>query len=164
MKGCEQGACQPYQSLALSTACSITGKLGFHRVDWDGISDDRCFVAISADVQVDTATQAIRVHRLCCVQDVGMPINPGQLRAQIESNLTWNLGMALFERLEVGDNQIKSTNFDNYRIPRMADMPSVDIEIVDQPSIPPAGAGEVSDSLVPGFEPPDGVSPPPIPR
>ena len=52
--------------------------------------------------------------------------------------------MALFERLEIGDNQIQSTNFDNYRIPRMADMPSVDIEIVDQPSIPPAGAGEVA--------------------
>ena len=47
--------------------------------------------------------------------------------------------MALFERLEVGDNQIQSTNFDNYRIPRMADMPSVDIEIVDQPSISAGG-------------------------
>ena len=51
--------------------------------------------------------------------------------------------MALFERLEVGDNRIKSTNFDNYRIPRMADMPSVDIEIVDQPSIPPAIANAI---------------------
>lgn len=129
---------------ALSLNAALPEGSGYGRGFACGIYDNRCFVAISADVQVDTATQAIRVHRLCCVQDVGMPINPGQLRAQIESNLTWSLGMALFERLEVGDNRIKSTNFDNYRIPRMADMPSVDIEIVDQPSIPPAGAGEVA--------------------
>ena len=52
--------------------------------------------------------------------------------------------MALMEKFEIGDDQIKSTNFDNYPIPRMGDMPSIDIEIIDQPNIPPAGAGEVA--------------------
>ncbi|HCC46305.1 MAG TPA: aldehyde dehydrogenase, partial [Gammaproteobacteria bacterium] len=35
-------------------------------------------------------------------------------------------------------------NFDNYPIVRMADMPSVDSFVIDQPAIPPAGAGEVA--------------------
>ena len=52
-----------------------------------GIYEHRCFVAISADVQVDVQTQQIKVLRMCCVQDVGMAVNPGQLRAQVESNL-----------------------------------------------------------------------------
>ena len=52
--------------------------------------------------------------------------------------------MALLERFEVADNNIQSSNFDNYLIPRMQDMPSFDIEIIDQPGIPPAGAGEVA--------------------
>jgi CO/xanthine dehydrogenase Mo-binding subunit len=51
--------------------------------------------------------------------------------------------MALVERFEVADNTIQSSNFDNYAIPRMSDMPSVDTLVIDQPDIPPAGAGEV---------------------
>lgn len=73
-----------------------------------------------------------------------MAVNPGQLRAQVESNLVWSIGMALLERFEVADNAIRSSNFDNYKIPRMDDMPSLDIEIIDQPTMPPTGAGEVA--------------------
>lgn len=109
-----------------------------------GTYDGRCYVAISADVHVDVATQQIKVLHLCCAQDVGMAVNPDQLRAQMESNLSWSIGMALVERFEVADNTIQSSNFDNYAIPRMSDMPSVDTLVIDQPDIPPAGAGEVS--------------------
>ena len=52
--------------------------------------------------------------------------------------------MALFDRLEVADDTIQSSNFDNYRIPRMGDMPSLDIDIIDQPNLPSTGAGEVA--------------------
>lgn len=109
-----------------------------------GIFDGRCHVAISADVHIDVETQTIRVLHMCCAQDVGLAVNPGQLRAQIESNLVWSIGMALLERFEVADNAIQSSNFNDYEIPRMKDMPSLDIEIIDQPAIPPAGAGEVA--------------------
>ncbi len=73
-----------------------------------------------------------------------MAVNPDQLRAQAEGNMAWSVGMALLERFEVADDEIKSSNYDNYAIVRMSDMPSVDVEVVDQPSIPPAGAGEVA--------------------
>ena len=73
-----------------------------------------------------------------------MAVNPDQLRAQIESNLVWSIGMALLERFEVAANTIQSSNFDNYSIPRMRNMPTLDIEIIDQPSLPPTGAGEVA--------------------
>jgi isoquinoline 1-oxidoreductase beta subunit len=109
-----------------------------------GIYDGRSFVAVSADIHIDEANQKIKVLHMRCVQDVGMAVNPGQLRAQVEGNMAWSVGMALLERLEVADDDIKSSNFDNYIIPRMADMPSVEIEIVDPPEIPPAGAGEVA--------------------
>lgn len=73
-----------------------------------------------------------------------MAVNQDQLRAQVESNMAWSIGMALFEKLEVADNDIQSSNYDNYIIPRMADMPRLDIEIIDQPSILPASAREVA--------------------
>ena len=117
---------------------------GYGRDFAGGIFDDRCYVAISADIHIGADTRQIRVLHMCCAQDVGMAVNPGQLRAQIESNLAWSIGMALFERFEVADNDIQSSNFDNYQIPRMRDMPSLDIEVIDQPAISPAGAGEIA--------------------
>lgn len=109
-----------------------------------GIYEGRCFVAVSADVHVDREKKQITVEHMCCAQDVGMAVNPDQLSAQMESNMAWSVGMALLEQLEVGDDDIKSSNFDNYPIVRMADMPSVDTAVIDQPAIPPAGAGEVA--------------------
>ena len=129
---------------ALSAKRSLPKGAGYGRGFACGIYDKRCYVAVSADIHIDHETQKINVLHMSCVQDVGMAVNPGQLRAQIESNLAWSVGMALLESFEVGDNTIQSANFDNYSIARMADMPSLDIEIVDQPNIPPAGAGEVA--------------------
>jgi len=115
---------------------------GYGRGFASGIYEGRCFVAISADIYVDPETEQIKVLHMCCAQDVGMAVNPGQLRAQIESNLVWSIGMALFERFEVADNDIQSSNFDNYAIVRMSDMPSLDIEVIDRSEIAPTGAGE----------------------
>ena len=117
---------------------------GYGRGFASGIYEGRCFVAISADVYVDLETEQIKVLHMCCAQDVGMAVNPGQLRAQIESNLVWSIGMALFERFEVADNDIQSSNFDNYAIVRMSDMPSLDIEVIDRSEIAPTGAGETA--------------------
>jgi isoquinoline 1-oxidoreductase beta subunit len=68
----------------------------------------------------------------------------------MESNIAWSVGMALMEKYEIGDDTIQSSNFDNYTIPRMADMPSVDTDIIDQPGLPTAGAGEVALIAGPG--------------
>jgi isoquinoline 1-oxidoreductase beta subunit len=109
-----------------------------------GIYEENSFVAASADVRVDTASGAIRVLRMCCVQDVGLAINPDQLEAQIEGNLIWGVGMALMERVEIGESEIASLNFDRYAIPRIHDVPEFDIEIVSPRHVPPAGAGETA--------------------
>jgi CO/xanthine dehydrogenase Mo-binding subunit len=58
--------------------------------------------------------------------------------------------MALMENYDIGDDTILSSNFDNYTIPRMEDMPRVELDVIDQPSIPPAGAGEVALIAGPG--------------
>jgi len=109
-----------------------------------GIYEENSFVAASADVRVDAETGAVRVLRMCCVQDVGLAINPDQLEAQIEGNLTWGVGMALMERVEIGQSEVTSLNFHRYTIPRIHDVPEFDIEIVSPRSIPPAGAGETA--------------------
>ncbi|UCE87196.1 MAG: xanthine dehydrogenase family protein molybdopterin-binding subunit, partial [Deltaproteobacteria bacterium] len=117
---------------------------GFGRGYACGIYEEKSFVAASADVRVDAATGSIHVLRMCCVQDVGLAINPDQLEAQIEGNLIFGIGMALMERVEIEESDIASLNFDRYPIPRMTDAPEFDIEIVSPRDIPPAGAGETA--------------------
>jgi isoquinoline 1-oxidoreductase beta subunit len=109
-----------------------------------GIYEERSYVAASADVVVDPASAEVRVVRMCCVQDVGLAINPDQLEAQIEGNLVWGLGMALTERVEIGESDIASLNFDRYVIPRMPQAPELEIEIISPRDVPPAGAGETA--------------------
>ena len=74
-------------------------------------------MAASADDRADLSRGAVQVVRMCCVQDVGIAINPGQLEAQIEGNLIWGLGMTLMERVEIGQSDIASRNFDRYSVP-----------------------------------------------
>jgi CO/xanthine dehydrogenase Mo-binding subunit len=109
-----------------------------------GIYEENSFVAASADVRVDAASGAIQVVRMCCVQDVGLAVNPDQLAAQIEGNLIWGLGMTLKERVEIGQSDIASLNFDRYDIPRIGEAPEFDIEIISPRDVPPAGAGETA--------------------
>lgn len=119
-------------------------KEGYGRGFACGIYEHNSYVAVSADIYVDPETKNIQVQRMCCVQDVGLAVNPDQLRAQIESNLVWSIGTALLERLEMGDGMVVSQNFHNYLIPRMGDVPRFEIEIISDPKNPPAGAGEVA--------------------
>ena len=144
------GGVQPRLQLCLERVQEMAqkhaqpGEPGHGRGFACGIFDQRCFVAVCADVRVDHSRKRIEVLRMCCAQDVGMAVNPDQLKAQIESNMAWSVGMALLERLEVGDDTIRSSNFDDYPIVRMQDMPRVDAQIIDQPDVSPAGAGEVA--------------------
>jgi CO/xanthine dehydrogenase Mo-binding subunit len=128
----------------LAAKVNLPAGSGFGRGYACGIYEEHSFVAASADVQVDAASGAIHVLRMCCVQDVGLAINPDQLRAQIEGNLIWGLGMVLTERVEIGESDIASLNFDRYTIPSMKDAPEFDIEIISPREIPPAGAGETA--------------------
>ena len=48
------------------------------------------------------------------------------------------------EEDEVGPSEVGSLNFDRYTIPRIADAPAFDIEIISPRDVPPAGAGETA--------------------
>ena len=128
----------------LASAIALPEGEGHGRGYACGIYEGNSFVAVSADVHVDSASEEIRVLRMCCAQDVGLAINPDQLRAQVESNLIWGIGMALTEKVEVDGNGVSSTDFDTYRIPRISQAPEFDIEIVRNPGFAPGGAGETA--------------------
>jgi len=98
-------------------------------------------VATAAEVMVDP-DGVLHVLRIATVFDCGAVADPDGLRAQIAGATVMGLGGALFEAIHFDDGQILNASLATYRVPRFADVPPVDITVLDRPDIPSAGAGE----------------------
>ena len=97
------------------------------------------YVAQVAEVAVDGG--AIRVHKVLCVIDCGLAVNPDVVRAQMEGSVAYGLSAALHGNLEVENGAIRESNFHDYPIVRMHEAPDVEVIIVDSDE-PPTGVGE----------------------
>ncbi|XHF34448.1 molybdopterin-dependent oxidoreductase [Pseudomonas chlororaphis] len=108
------------------------------------------FIAVVARVaKVDGKA---RVEKLTCVVDCGLAVSPGGVEEQIYGGLMWGLGHALFDRLDIQQGRVVQSNFHDYRVTRMSDMPSVDILVLDGQPDKPGGVGELgSPSVVPAI-------------
>ncbi len=108
-----------------------------------GIYKAGSYAAVIAEVTVDHSRKTIRVDKLWCAHDCGRVINPDQVRAQCEGNLVWGLGMVLIEQLRVQQSQVAAATFADSPIPKMSDVPPMEIVIVDEGESP-TGAGETA--------------------
>ena len=108
-----------------------------------GIYKAMSYAAVVAEVEVDVASGRVTVMRMVCAHDCGRVINPDQVRAQCEGNLVWGLGMALLERLPIAQSQVAAASFADSPIPRIGDVPPMQIVLVDEGD-PPTGAGETA--------------------
>lgn len=106
-----------------------------------GIYKDVSYAAAIA--RVARTANGYRVVRLWCAHDCGLVINPDQVRAQIEGNLVWGIGMALSEELTVDGGAIAAVSFFDYAVPVLSDVPDIEVRLVDGRSAP-TGAGETA--------------------
>jgi len=102
------------------------------------------YVAQVAEVSVEK--NAIRVHRVVCAIDCGVAVNPESVRAQMESGISFGLGAALYSSLTFKDGRVQQSNFHDYRVLRLDEMPVVEVHIVastdkmggvGEPGVPP---------------------------
>lgn len=99
------------------------------------------FLAVVAEISLDPQSSAIKVHGIWCAFDAGLVIQPVNLEAQLEGGLAFGLGLALTEQLNIKQGASVETNFDDYRVLRMSDMPDIQIRLINTDN-PPSGAGE----------------------
>jgi isoquinoline 1-oxidoreductase beta subunit len=111
------------------------------------------FVAQVAEVSI--VDGKIRVHRVTCAVDCGIAVNPATISAQMESGIAFGLGAALHGEITFQDGQVVQSNFDDYRVLRLTEMPQVDVHVVPsrerpggigEPGTPPI-AGAVGNAL-----------------
>ena len=102
------------------------------------------YVAQVAEVSVEK--NAIRVHRVVCAIDCGVAVNPEAVRAQMESGIAFGLGAALHSKLSFKDGRVQQSNFHDYQVLRLNEMPVVEVHIVrstekmggaGEPGVPP---------------------------
>lgn len=86
-----------------------------------------------AEVEVDLGTGQIEVIKITAAHDVGRAINPACLRGQIYGGVMMGLGYGIMEELETEKGYIKNTNFDEYLIPTIKDMPEITPIMVENP-------------------------------
>lgn len=96
-------------------------------------------VAEIAEVSVDNGR--IRVHKVVCVLDCGIAVNPDVVRAQMEGGIMFGLTAALHGQLNLENGAIRESNFHDYPILRMDEAPEVEVVVIDS-GTEPTGVGE----------------------
>jgi isoquinoline 1-oxidoreductase beta subunit len=95
-----------------------------------------------AEVSVDRKSGKIKVHNYWIAADPGLVIQPDHVHAQLESAVVYGLSAALLEELTVKGGAIQESNFYDYSVLRMSDMPEIHTKIVVTDN-PPTGMGEI---------------------
>jgi len=116
--------------------------LGLAYIDYSGSQ-----VAGIAEVSLDRASGQIKVHHFWCAIDCGVAVQPGNVVAQTEGSIVYGLGMTLSERISIKDGAVEQSNFYDYYLPRMNDVPEMHIELI-QTDNHPTGAGQMATPLV----------------
>ena len=100
----------------------------------------RTSVAYVAEVTVGSDGK-VKVDRVVCAVDCGVAINPDVIRAQVEGGIGFGLGAILYGAISVKNGKVEQSNFNDYRVLRMNEMPKVEVHIVAS-SERPTGIGE----------------------
>jgi isoquinoline 1-oxidoreductase beta subunit len=87
------------------------------------------------------------VHNFWCTIDCGVAVQPDNVIAQTESSIVYGLGMTLSERITIKDGVVEQSNFYDYSLPRMSDVPEMHIELIKTDNHP-TGAGQMATPLI----------------
>jgi isoquinoline 1-oxidoreductase subunit beta len=116
------------------------GKLGNGRFQGVALMEGYgTYVAQVSEISVSKGN--IKVHRTTVAVDCGMMVNPDIVKAQIESSVAYGLSAVLLSKITFKDGRVEQSNFHDYPVLRMNEMPRVDVHIVASTE-KPGGIGE----------------------
>jgi xanthine dehydrogenase YagR molybdenum-binding subunit len=109
-----------------------------------GLSSDHACGVQFAEVEVDTETGLVTVKKILGVHDCGLIVNKITLESQINGGIIMGLGYALYEE-RVMDNLsgvVLNPNFETYKLPGIADVPDIEVVLINMPERGVIGIGE----------------------
>lgn len=90
-------------------------------------------------VEVSIENNEIKVHKVTCVIDPGLAVNPDQVRAQCEGSIIMGMSAALFEQMTIEDGELQPTIYGPYKMALMKHAPKeIDVVILESTGTPGA--------------------------
>jgi isoquinoline 1-oxidoreductase beta subunit len=116
--------------------------LGFAYMNYSGTQ-----IALAAEVGVERTTGKLDVRTVWVALDPGITVQPDNIVAQTESSVVYGLGFARSERITIKDGAVEESNFYDYRVPRMNEIPEISVDLVATNNHP-TGVGQMATPLV----------------
>ncbi|PTX96403.1 xanthine dehydrogenase family protein molybdopterin-binding subunit [Opitutus sp. ER46] len=110
----------------------------------DGLSNTGACGVQFAEVEVDTETGFVKLRKMLAVQDCGTVVNRLTCESQINGGVIMGIGYALYEQriMDPRTGVVLNPNFETYKLPGAADIPEIQIELLDMPERGIIGVGE----------------------
>ena len=97
--------------------------------------------AAVANVAVNMTTGVVKVEKMTVAVDPGIVINPTQLTRQVEGGTMMGISMALLEELQFDESGVTTSDWRNYPIATMADLPEIKVVLINRPDVGKYGQG-----------------------
>jgi isoquinoline 1-oxidoreductase beta subunit len=105
------------------------------------------FIATVAQAEVDEHGE-VRVQRIVSAVDTGIVVNPDTVIAQLQGGLVFGLTAALYGHIEIDKGRVRQSNFHDYRMLRINEMPQIEVHLI-QSGEAPGGIGETGTTAAP---------------
>jgi isoquinoline 1-oxidoreductase beta subunit len=105
------------------------------------------FIATIAEVEVDHDGE-IRVRHITSAVDTGIAVNPDTIIAQVQGGLIFGLTAALYGEITVAKGRVQQSNFNDYRMLRIDEVPAIDVHLIKSGEAP-GGIGETGSAAAP---------------
>ncbi len=102
------------------------------------------YVAVVAEVEVDRETGAVHVRKASLAADAGQIVNPDGLKNQMEGGVVQSTSWTLKEQVKFDPERLLSRDWQSYPILTFAEVPEIDVVLIDRPGEPWLGAGEAA--------------------
>jgi isoquinoline 1-oxidoreductase beta subunit len=109
-------------------------------------NEDGTLIGMVAEVSVDRRTGQVKVNHVWAAIDAGFALQPDNIAAQIEGAVVYTMGAALSERVSMVQGSVEQSNFYDYSVPRMSDIPEIEVKVLSTPN-PPSGIGEMGGNI-----------------
>lgn len=129
--------------------------------DWNGATKEGRAKGISfvehgslgtgvCEISVDHNTGKINVHRFWIALDAGVIVQPDNVKAQMEGGIIMGMSSVFNERITIVNGEVQQSNYHNYPLLRMQDVPdSIETVLIESEEIP-QGVGETATPMVAG--------------
>ena len=113
-----------------------------------GLASMECYQTHVAVVcEVSGSAERVKIERICITADCGLAVHPDQAVAQLQGGVVTGLIQAMRSKITVKNGRVEQSNFHDFRLPRMNEVPPVQVELI-QSGGNPGGLGEVGVPLV----------------